>query len=112
METTFRASMNWLHTWAGVCLGTVLFAVFWMGTLSVFDREIDRWMMPASRVAPAGLNSVDALARELQPVIGASPQWLVLYPTEREPVARVGYAAAPGKFRYRQADPATGALLP
>jgi uncharacterized iron-regulated membrane protein len=111
MEQTFRASMNWLHTWAGVCLGTVLFAVFWMGTLSVFDREIDRWMMPATRVAPAELKSVDALARELQPVIGASPQWLVLYPTEREPVARVGYAAAPGKFRYRQADPATGALL-
>ena len=57
MEKTFRDSMQWLHTWAGLCLGTVLFAVFWMGTLSVFDREIDRWMMPATRLAPTELTS-------------------------------------------------------
>jgi uncharacterized iron-regulated membrane protein len=112
MEQTFRTSMNWLHTWAGVCVGAVLFAVFWMGTLSVFDREIDRWMMPATRLAPAGLKSVDALARELQPVIGASPQWLVLFPGDREPVARVGYLEGPGRLRYRHADPSTSALLP
>ena len=111
MEQTFRASMNWLHTWAGVCVGTVLFAVFWMGTLSVFDREIDRWMMPAARLVPAELKSVDALARELQPLIGASSQWLVLFPTDREPVARVGYLANPGRMRYRQADPSTVSLL-
>ncbi len=50
MEPTFRASMNWLHTWAGVVLGGLLFAIFWMGTLSVFDREIDRWMAPMTRL--------------------------------------------------------------
>ncbi len=111
MERTFRESMNWLHTWAGVCLSAVLFAVFWMGTLSVFDREIDRWMMPATRVAAAELKSVDALARELQPLIGGSPQWFVLFPGEREPTARVGYATG-GKTRYRHADPPTSALLP
>lgn len=46
MERTFGKSMVWLHSWAGVILGSVLFAIFWMGTLSVFDAEIDRWMMP------------------------------------------------------------------
>lgn len=111
MEKTFRDSMQWLHTWAGLCLGTVLFAVFWMGTLSVFDREIDRWMMPATRLAPAELLSVDALAQELQPLIGASPQWLVLFPNAREPVARIGYRMGQA-FGYRQADPSTSALLP
>ena len=112
MEKTFRDSMQWLHTWAGLCLGTVLFAVFWMGTLSVFDREIDRWMMPATRVAPAGMKSVDALAGQMQPLIGASPLWLVLFPSDREPVARVGYLAGGGGIRYRQADPSTSILLP
>ena len=112
MEKSFRDSMQWLHTWAGLCLGTVLFAVFWMGTLSVFDREIDRWMMPATRLAPAELNSVDALAREMQAQIGASSLWFVLFPTDREPVARVGYLAGRGPLKYRQADPATAALLP
>ncbi len=52
MEPTFRASLNWLHTWAGVVLGGVLFAIFWMGTLSVFDREIDRWMAPMTPGSP------------------------------------------------------------
>ena len=111
MEKTFRDSMQWLHTWAGVCLGTVLFAVFWMGTLSVFDRAIDRWMRPATRLAPVELLSVDALAHELQPLIGASPQWLVLFPNAREPVARIGYRMGQA-FGYRQADPTTSALLP
>ncbi|MEM7661456.1 MAG: PepSY-associated TM helix domain-containing protein [Pseudomonadota bacterium] len=46
----FRASMNWVHTWAGVVIGALLFAMFWMGSLSVFDKEIDRWMQPESRL--------------------------------------------------------------
>ncbi|MFZ5780446.1 MAG: PepSY-associated TM helix domain-containing protein [Pseudomonadota bacterium] len=111
-EPGFRASMQWLHTWAGLCTGAVLFAVFWMGTLSVFDHEIDRWMMPATRLAPADLESVDSLARELQPLIGGSPQWLVLFPSRREPVARVGYRTQQGLPVVRQADPTTSALLP
>ena len=45
--------MAGLHTWAGVVIGSLLFAIFWMGTLSVFDREIDRWMNPGSRLSPA-----------------------------------------------------------
>ena len=50
MFSSTRDSLTWLHTWGGVFLGSVLFAVFWMGTLSVFDREIDRWMNPESRL--------------------------------------------------------------
>ena len=38
MEPTFRKSMAWLHTWAGVVVGSLLCAIFWMGSLSVFDR--------------------------------------------------------------------------
>ena len=45
--------MGWLHTWAGLVLGAILFAIFWMGTLSVFDREIDRWLMPETRLPAA-----------------------------------------------------------
>ncbi|MEM9989719.1 MAG: PepSY-associated TM helix domain-containing protein, partial [Pseudomonadota bacterium] len=51
MKETFRESMTWLHTWAGVTIGAMLFAIFWMGTLTVFDKEVDRWMMPETRVA-------------------------------------------------------------
>ncbi|MEM9170389.1 MAG: PepSY-associated TM helix domain-containing protein [Pseudomonadota bacterium] len=54
--------MNWLHTWLGIALGGVLFVIFWMGTLTVFHLEINRWMMPETR----SVTNVDA---PLDPVI-------------------------------------------
>ncbi|MEG1054296.1 MAG: PepSY-associated TM helix domain-containing protein, partial [Janthinobacterium sp.] len=79
MERTFGKSMVWLHSWAGVILGSVLFAIFWMGTLSVFDAEIDRWMMPQTRLAPATQPlSLDRIARAVLPAVPAgASQWRV-----------------------------------
>ena len=71
MAATLRASMAWLHIWAGVVLGALLFAIFWMGTLTVFDREIYRWMMPDTRFAPplarVSLDRVSEATREIVP---------------------------------------------
>ncbi|MET0293150.1 MAG: PepSY-associated TM helix domain-containing protein [Steroidobacteraceae bacterium] len=63
MFATFRQSMAWLHTWFGLVLGFVLIVVFFFGALSVFDREIDRWSIPASRFEPRPLPSFDAMLR-------------------------------------------------
>ncbi|WP_296331673.1 PepSY-associated TM helix domain-containing protein [Reyranella sp.] len=104
--------MNWLHTWAGVVLGGLLFAIFWMGTLSVFDREIDLWMKPATRMDSSRPVAADILAREMKPFIGDAIQWFMLFPTEREPAVRIGYRGESGPFVQRSADPATMALLP
>lgn len=117
MEDTFRKSMAWLHTWAGVVLGSVLFAVFWMGTLSVFDREIDRWMMPATRISPtapaAAPVSLDSVARAVLPSVPAgASQWRVDLPTERTPVMRFTYKASGVDPAPRQMDPQTLAFLP
>jgi Uncharacterized iron-regulated membrane protein len=48
-----RLALNWFHTWFGLFAGGLLFVIFWAGTLSVFDREIDRRMMPSTRLSPA-----------------------------------------------------------
>lgn len=105
--------MGWLHTWAGVVLGMLLFAVFWTGTLIVFDREIDRWMIPSSRLpftgAPA---SIDALRGELAKVPPQVPSWIVLPPTAREPSLRAGYFLGPGNLVRMYYDPATLQPLP
>ncbi|RYY04635.1 MAG: PepSY domain-containing protein [Gammaproteobacteria bacterium] len=61
MFQNFRLSMAWLHTWFGLVLGFVLMAVFFFGSLSVFDREIDRWAIPESRFAPQPMPSFDKL---------------------------------------------------
>ena len=121
MEQGFRASMNWLHTWAGVVIGALLFAIFWMGTLSVFDREIDRWMMPMTRLAPADAPvKLDALRdillsdmeanREANGEEGAR-NGFIIPPAERAPMARVGYRGKDG-FKSKFVDPASGEVLP
>jgi uncharacterized iron-regulated membrane protein len=91
MAGRFRDSMMWVHTWAGVVLGGFLFAVFWMGTLAVFDQEVDRWMMPMTRLAPSQAQySADGAWRRTD---GAqSTDWRLFLPTERTPVALVELA--------------------
>lgn len=113
MEPTFRASMNWLHTWAGVVLGGLLFAIFWMGTLSVFDREIDRWMAPTTRLAvPGETLSVEKFRPSLDAAIAAeATAWTLVFPDERQPAFRVIYRAKSGNV-LEFSDPATGATLP
>jgi uncharacterized iron-regulated membrane protein len=59
MRETFRLSMAYLHTWLGLVVGFVLMAVFFFGSLSVFDREIDRWSVPETRVQAAPFPSFD-----------------------------------------------------
>ncbi|MDY6482334.1 PepSY-associated TM helix domain-containing protein [Acinetobacter faecalis] len=41
-----RQSMSWLHTWASLILGWLLYAIFVTGTLSYFQNEITVWMKP------------------------------------------------------------------
>ena len=105
--------MNWLHTWAGVVLGGVLFAIFWMGTLSVFDREIDRWMMPMTRLAlPDQPIPLDAFQPYLETAAAAKARaWAVVPATEREPLVRVTWQDATGIVSLLL-HPATGAALP
>jgi uncharacterized iron-regulated membrane protein len=105
-----RASMGLLHTWAGVVLGAVLFAIFWMGTLSVFDREIDRWMMPHTRLPPAPKLSLDAAARTVAPLTAGAKQWSLTLPSERTPTLQLRYRGMGGSVS-RHLDPATGAVL-
>jgi uncharacterized iron-regulated membrane protein len=109
-----RKSMAWPHTWAGVVLGSVLFAIFWMGTLSVFDREIDRWMQPATRLqSSARAVSFD---RDVLPLAAAhaprSLQWGFNLPTERAPIMRFFYREPGAEFKVRAIDPATRTLVP
>ena len=97
----FRDEMNWLHTWAGICLGTLLFMVFWMGTLSVFDSELDRWMQPETRVSMAEdtLDADEVLARiESARPNGNLSTLLIYLPRDREPYFTVS-------ARFENAEP-------
>jgi len=114
MRETFRQSMGCLHNWAGVVLGALLFAIFWMGTLTVFDKEIDRWMMPDMRLkAPPSSLDYDDISASVQKFLPKGVgRWQFQMPTARDPVIRLRYQTASGNSLKRQLDPATGEVLP
>jgi len=112
MGTTFRESMAWLHTWAGVVLGALLFAIFWMGSLSAFDQEIDRWMMPETRLAEPDSTSLDYLVGVAREAAPEASRWSFALPTERSPVVRLIFRNAAGDPFFRDIDTKTGVLLP
>lgn len=112
MLSSFRLSMTWLHTWFGLVLGYVLMACFFFGSLSVFDREIDRWAIPETRFQPQPMPSYDQVLapvfRDLRAhpddmaataarVVGEIPHpdtlalaSLYAYTTHRDPVLAIG----------------------
>ncbi|HEU4457588.1 MAG TPA: PepSY-associated TM helix domain-containing protein [Methylibium sp.] len=111
----FRESMDWVHTWSGLLFGVLLFAIFFMGTLSCFDREIDRWAQPASRSGAGGVEraALDAALPHLREL--ADPRatnWLIYPPSERVPSLRIGWSGGGMELQVRDLDPATGALRP
>lgn len=94
MKEDFRARMGDVHTWAGLVLSTLLFAIFWTGTLSVFDKEIDRWMMPETRISMdlAVRPSVDKdVLPMLQQRAPHSEAWSIVLPQERVPFMSLAY---------------------
>ncbi|MGB3070234.1 MAG: PepSY-associated TM helix domain-containing protein [Ottowia sp.] len=141
MFQNFRLSMAWLHTWFGLLLGFVLMACFFFGSLSVFDREIDRWAIPSSRFEPQPMPSFEKVLRpvfeNMQPtkesldfmrdrVNGPLPErfdtvrtWGA-YTTHRDPVLGLfsGYVVPNAKdpeegvWGNRTIDPRTGVALP
>jgi uncharacterized iron-regulated membrane protein len=112
MFANFRQSMTWLHTWFGLVLGFVLMACFFFGSLSVFDREIDRWAIPDTRFPAQPMPSFDTVLKPVfenlrahpddmeataQRVIGPLPHpdtmpmsSLYAYTTHRDPVLGIG----------------------
>ncbi len=141
MFQNFRLAMAWLHTWFGLVLGFVLMVVFFFGALSVFDREIDRWAIPATRFEPQPMPSFDKVLRPvfegMQPtqqsinqmqgkVDGPMPErfdtvrrWGA-YTTHRDPVLGIfaGYEVPNARnpddavWGNRTIDPRSGATLP
>ncbi|MEB1529339.1 PepSY-associated TM helix domain-containing protein [Xanthomonas sp. WHRI 7945] len=141
MFQSFRQSMAWLHTWFGLVLGFVLMAAFFFGALSVFDREIDRWAIPATRIEPQPMPSFERVLRpafeRMRPtpeaidamrprVNGAMPErfdtvvsWSA-YTTHRDPVLALyaGYDVPNAKdpedaiWAYSTIDPRNGRALP
>ena len=112
MKEGFRQAMAWLHTWAGLIFGWLLFAIFLTGTLSYFKDEISHWTQPEIR--PHALDPVASLAlaqRYLQANAGHAESWMIRLPSAREAALSVSWRE-PGAGRRggvsKQLDAHTG----
>ncbi|MCH1924257.1 PepSY domain-containing protein [Shewanella sp. C32] len=100
-QRSFRKSMTWVHTWTGLPVGWLLFAIFVTGTLSFYRLEITQWMQPETQQATIydqgqGLTHATALLEEY----GAdAEQWTIGFPTARTPLYQV---------RWRVPEPEQG----
>lgn len=108
MKNTLRQSMAWLHSWAGLLAGWILFAMFLMGTASYFRPEITAWMQPELTQATdpdrAALTALGHLA-------GAAPdarQWTVMVPDSRTAGIYAFWRDADGSFGDVTLDGVTG----
>lgn len=112
ISAEFRHAMHWAHSWLGVVLGIIMFAVFWMGTLTIFAPEIDQWMIPETRIVHQERDiSYDRLLAELPPEARASDYINFVVPTERHPAIGFFYRGADGTFHDSALDPSTGQPL-
>ena len=114
MKAGFRQSMAWLHTWSGLVVGWLLFAIFLTGTVSYFRPEISLWMRPELQQAVPGARATEVVIAEMQRRAPTAPSWIILMPSERNPVASVFWrdpTATPRGFRQAQLDPRTGGDL-
>lgn len=113
-EEGLRQSMSWLHTWAGLIFGWVLFAMFLTGSLAFFRPEITRWMQPEIQVQPGpAVQAVETAQRYLNENASDAKRWFITPPSDREPLIQLLYQTPkpkPGErgFVRVKLDPATG----
>jgi uncharacterized iron-regulated membrane protein len=76
-----RQAMAWFHTWSGLLLGWLLFAVFATGTLAYYRHALNGWVRP--EVQALGPLSPQAPAQALawlQQHASGSGQWFISLP--------------------------------
>lgn len=105
--------MSWLHTWAGLLPGWLLYFMFLTGAVGYFDSEIDRWMQPelapAAQTAPR--QALQAAERYLRAEAPGAERWFIGLPVDRNsPYPRAYWQEGAGSGQA-WLDPASGAPL-
>lgn len=115
-----RQSMSWLHTWASLILGWLLYAIFVTGTLSFFQNEISVWMKPElhqSVPSQSQIQQTQVALNYLQKNHPDAGSWSIQLPTSRQNTTVLSIRGANEDPRARRGgqritlDSATGEVL-
>jgi uncharacterized iron-regulated membrane protein len=83
MSGRFRQKQASLHTWSGLIVGWVLYAMFLAGTVSFWREEITRWTQPEIGAHQPADVDVASAQRYLQAHAAHAAQWDITLPDER-----------------------------
>lgn len=92
----FRQANSWLHTWSGLLLGWLLFAVFFTGTLSFFRDEISYWMKPELHGSRPDAGTPERVWAAMHTLAPQAANWSIILPDARNATAQVQWYA-PGE---------------
>lgn len=120
MTGGLRQRMAWLHTWAGLWVCWLAFAIFLTGTLSVFVHPISDWMRPeqVQEHQQAAFTGPLDHARQLQHGLrylerhAADSKMWELWPRAGEEEFQVFWLNERGFYEDAHLSTATGAALP
>ncbi|MFT3965791.1 MAG: PepSY domain-containing protein [Sphingobium sp.] len=109
MNESLRQSMASLHTWTGLLLGWLLFAMFVSGTAAYFQEEITRWMQPevSGRASPE--RATEAAVAWLEKKAPEAKNWFITPPGKSSATTQVFWVPAERKPGMRRGD--TSAVL-
>lgn len=110
MKPGFRQSIAGLHSWSGLILGWLLFAIVLSGTATVFRSEISGWMRPEVEEATPPEAAIEAAVRWLGTHHPKAAGWYLTAPDERTLTTQAVFddAAAPLGYRDIALDPVSG----
>lgn len=92
MKPTFRKSMIWLHTYAALCSGWLLFIVFLTGTLSYYNTELTHWISGNQIVQ--NIEQKSLLQHGIEKLQQQAPEarsWQIKLPTDRGGLFSLSY---------------------
>lgn len=91
----FRQSQSTLHTWSGLLLGWLLFAVFVTGTIAFYREGLNRWMRPETAQITDPMRVVAGAQRYLQRTAPDAKSWSFYVPHQDAPGALVFHRPQP-----------------
>lgn len=110
MKQGFRQSMAGLHSWSGLILGWLLFAIALSGTATVFRSEISGWMRPEIAKSAPPAEAIEAAVGWLGTHHPKAAGWYLTAPDGRTLTTQAVFddAAAPLGYRDIALDPVSG----
>ena len=111
LTKTVTRSMSELHTWGGLIFGWLLFAIFFTGTLAVFQAELTHWMKPDFRASQVLPEQALAMAdKKLRMVAPQSDAWTIRLPQQRYPTLEVTWKKGKATLE-KSLDPLHGTII-